>query len=150
MQTGGNKWTPHKPPWSTSLLSPSWCLTLHHVELDEPPSKDSHRPDDAHGHEDAEQDVVQNHGNEFPLLRRLQADEAYRLILSEWKPALKALGLRKPHIIRFLICFHGLGDVLHPLDGAADVRVFDNRRLVGDTGGGGITCGGGQSLISFL
>lgn len=59
------------------------------------------------------------------------------------------MGLPKPHVIRFLISFHGLGDVLHPLDGAADVRVFDNRRLVGDTGGGGVACGGsgGQSEV---
>lgn len=54
--------------------------------------------------------------------------------------------LNVTHVIRFLIGFHGFGDVLHPLDGAADIRVLDNGRLVGDTGGGGITCrGGGKS-----
>lgn len=42
--------------------------SLQHVELDESPSKDADRPDDAHGHEDTEQDVVQNHGNKLPLL----------------------------------------------------------------------------------
>lgn len=57
-----------------------------------------------------------------------------------------------PHIVRFLVCFHGLGDVLHPLDGAPDIRVFDDGRLVGDTGGGGITCRriSRESLESFL
>lgn len=54
-----------------------WCWTLQHVELDEPPGKDGQRPDDAHGHEHAEQDVVQNHGDEFPLLRRLESNAAF-------------------------------------------------------------------------
>lgn len=44
----------------------------HHVELDEPSSKDGERPDEANGHEHAEQDVVQNHGDKFPLLCRLR------------------------------------------------------------------------------
>lgn len=74
-RTGGKERTHLEGPWSTFLLSPSHCWTLQ-VELNEPPGEDSHRPDDAHGHEHAEQDVVQNHGNELPLLRRLQADEA--------------------------------------------------------------------------
>lgn len=50
--------------------------------------------------------------------------------------------LNVTHIIRFLIGFHGLSNVLDPLDGAADIRVLDNGRLVGDTGGGGVTCRG--------
>jgi len=35
--------------------------------------REHRRPDDAHGHEDA--DVVQNHGNERPLLRCLEEEE---------------------------------------------------------------------------
>ena len=45
---------------------------VQHVELDESPGEDDERPDDAHGHEHAEQDVVQHHGNELPLLGRLR------------------------------------------------------------------------------
>lgn len=47
-------------------------LYLQHIELNEPPSKDSKGPNDAHCHEDAQQDVVQHHGNKLPLLCRLQ------------------------------------------------------------------------------
>lgn len=68
-----DRWKQVNTSW-TALVG-SW--TLRHVELDEPPSKDGHRPDDAHGHEHAEQDVVQNHGDEFPLLCRLQENEGF-------------------------------------------------------------------------
>lgn len=51
------------------------CLRLQHVELDEAAGEDGERPDDAHGHKHAEQDVVQNHGDELPLLRRLAGRE---------------------------------------------------------------------------
>ena len=67
---------------------------------------------------------------------------------SDYRGLIIDFGLSKPHVIRFLICFHGLGNVLHPLDGAAHVRVFDNRGLVGNTGGGGITCGRGRKSRS--
>lgn len=46
------------------------------------------------------------------------------------------------YIVRFLVRFHGLSDVLHPLNGAANIRVFNDGRLVGDTCGGGVTCRG--------
>lgn len=71
------KWMRRELPWSTFLLSSPWCWPLQHVELDEPPSKDGHRPDDAHGHEHAEQDVIQNHGDKFPLLCRLELNTAF-------------------------------------------------------------------------
>lgn len=57
------------------MRTSSWVRTLQHVELDESPGKDGKRPDDAHGHEHTEQDVVQNHGDKFPLLCCLQRDE---------------------------------------------------------------------------
>lgn len=71
------KWTHREPPWSTFLLSSPWCWPLQHVELDEPASKDGQRPDDAHGHEHAEQDVIQHHGDKFPLLCRLELNTAF-------------------------------------------------------------------------
>lgn len=42
-----------------------------HVEFDESSSKDCQRANEANGHEDAEQDMVQNHRHKFPLLRSL-------------------------------------------------------------------------------
>lgn len=58
-----------------TTTTPSWVGPLQRVELDESPSEDGERPDDAHGHEHTEQDVVQNHGDELPLLRCLEHDE---------------------------------------------------------------------------
>lgn len=74
---GGEADSRHNPsPSDDKLLSeasPSVTsiLLLQHVELDESPGKHGERPDDAHGHEHTEQDVVQNHGDELPLLRRV-------------------------------------------------------------------------------
>jgi len=48
--------------------------SIQHVELDESPGEDAQRADDAHRHEDAQQDVVQHHGNKLPLLRCLGTD----------------------------------------------------------------------------
>lgn len=83
-----------------------------HVELDQSPSKHRDRPNDADGHEDTEQDVIQDHGHKLPLLCC---------------------------VVGLLVGLHGLGDVLDSLDGAADIWVFGDGGLVGDAGGGGVT-----------
>lgn len=59
-------------PWSCCLLPTCSHLPFSpHVEFDEPSSKDGQRANEANGHEDAEQDMVQNHRDKFPLLRSL-------------------------------------------------------------------------------
>lgn len=44
------------------------------------------------------------------------------------------------YIVRLLVWFHGLSDVLHSFDGTANVRVFHDGRLVRDTGWGWVSC----------
>lgn len=61
--------------YSDNIHPVLWVRSLQHVELDESPSKDGKRPDDAHSHEHTEQDVVQNHGNKLPLLCSLERDK---------------------------------------------------------------------------
>lgn len=58
--------------WCLCVTDPNTFLYLQHIELNEPASKDSEGPNDAHCHENTQQDVVQHHGNKLPLLRCLQ------------------------------------------------------------------------------
>ena len=52
-----------------------WTLALH-VELNEAASKHTQCADDANCHEDAQQNVIQHHGNKFPLLCSLERGES--------------------------------------------------------------------------
>ncbi|KAG9341003.1 hypothetical protein JZ751_020198 [Albula glossodonta] len=81
----------------TSLpsLGPQGDLALH-AELDQAASKDAQGADDAHCHEDAQQNVIQHHGNELPLFCSL-GRQALRtsgfLVMGDWKVTDAGAGL---------------------------------------------------------
>lgn len=66
-------WCRNPAPGFTSGLR--GISDLQHVELYEASGKDSNSPDDTHGHEHAEQNVIQHHGHELPLLRSLGEEQ---------------------------------------------------------------------------
>ena len=71
-------------PFSFSFLSPEEArkrsAALEHAELDQAAGEHPQRSDQTDGHEDTQQDVVQHHGHELPLLSRLRNTTSKSLV----------------------------------------------------------------------
>lgn len=60
-------------------------MGLEHAELDKTPSEHTQSANETHGHEHTQQDVIQHHGHELPLLCSLREKRESSLKLGKTK-----------------------------------------------------------------